>query len=342
MSVFRFANPEFLYLFFLIPVFIIGFIFLNIRKRKSVQKLGAISLVKRLMPELSLKRSYLKFWITLIAIGFGIIILARPQFGTKLEKVDKKGIELVVAIDVSNSMLAEDIKPSRLTKAKQMLTRIIDERKSDKVAIVVFAGEAFIQLPLTPDTQSAKLFLETINPDLVPVQGTAIGSAIDISMTCFSNDTDIDKAIVLITDGEGHEGDAEGAASRAAEKGVHVNVIGIGTTQGSMIPIAEGSTNVKRDTQGQPVITKLNEEMCRQIAKAGKGLYAHADNSNSALKALQAELEKLQKKEIDGVAYSEYDEKFQIFAWIMLILLLLEICIFDKKNRIFRNIRLFK
>ncbi|SBW04414.1 VWA domain-containing protein [uncultured Dysgonomonas sp.] len=339
---FKFANPEYLYLFFAIPVFVIGFIFLNIRKRKSVEKLGTLALVKRMMPELSLKRSYLKFWLILVAIGFGIVVLARPQFGTKVEKVDKKGIELVIAIDVSNSMMAEDIKPSRLAKAKQMLTRIIDERRDDKVAIVVFAGEAFIQLPLTPDNQSAKLFLETIDPSLVPVQGTAIGSAIDISMSCFSNDTDIDKAIVLITDGEGHEGDAEGAAARAADQGVHVNVVGIGTTEGAMIPVSPGSNNMKRDTQGQPVVTKLNEEMCRQIAKAGKGLYAHADNSNSALKSLQAELEKLQKKEIDGIAYSEYDEKYQIFAWVMLALLLLEICVFEKKNRIFRNIRLFK
>ncbi|WP_368666907.1 VWA domain-containing protein [Dysgonomonas sp. 511] len=338
----KFANPEYLYLFLAIPLLIAGFIFLNIRKRKSVEKLGTLALVKAMMPELSLKRSYLKFWLTLAAIGFGIIVIARPQFGTKVEKVEKKGIELVIAIDVSNSMLAEDIKPSRLTKAKQILTRIINERRDDKVAIVVFAGEAFIQLPLTPDTQSAKLFLETIQPDLVPVQGTAIGSAINIAMTCFSNDEDIDKAIVLITDGESHEGDAEQAAEQAAKKGVHVNVIGIGTTEGAMIPIAEGATNMKRDTQGQPVISKLNEEMCREIAKAGKGLYAQADNSNSALKALQEELEKLQKKEIDGMAYSDYDEKYQIFAWFMLVLLLLEVCIFDKKNRIFRNIRLFK
>ena len=342
MSVFKFANPEFLYLFFAIPVFVLGFILLNIAKRKSVEKLGTLALVKKMMPELSLKRSYLKFWVTMVIVGFGIIVLARPQFGTKVEKVDKKGIELVIAIDVSNSMLAEDIKPSRLTKAKQMLTRIIDERKNDKVAIVVFAGEAFIQLPLTPDNQSAKLFLETIDPNLVPVQGTAIGSAIDVSMSCFSNDENIDKAIVLITDGEGHEGNAEEAAKRAADKGVHVNVVGIGTTEGSMIPASEGSRDFKRDMQGQPVITKLNEEMCRQIAKAGQGLYAHADNSNSALKSLQAELEKLQKKEIDGIAYSEYDEKFQIFAWAMLALLILEVCIFDKKNRIFRNIKLFK
>ena len=180
---FKFANPEFLYLFALAPVFIIGFILLNIRKRKSVQKLGTLSFVKKMMPELSLKRSYLKFWLVLAVMGFGIIVLARPQFGTKVDKVDKKGIELVIAIDVSNSMLAEDIKPNRLAKAKQILTRIIDERRNDKVAIVVFAGEAFIQLPLTADNQSAKLFLETIEPNLVPVQGTVIGSAIDLALT---------------------------------------------------------------------------------------------------------------------------------------------------------------
>lgn len=339
---FRFGNPEYLYLFFLVPVFIIGFILLNIAKRKAVEKIGVRSLVKQMMPELSLKRSYLKFWITLVAIGFGIIVLARPQFGTKVEKADNKGIELVIAIDVSNSMLAEDIKPSRLAKAKQILTRIIDERKNDKVAIVVFAGEAYIQLPMTADSQSAKLFLESINPTLVPVQGTAIGSAINISMNCFSNEKDIDKAIVLITDGEGHEGDAEQAAAQAAEKGVHVNVVGIGSLQGSPIPISEYNKDLKRDNEGNIVISKLNEVMCQTIAKAGKGLYAHADNSNRAVKELQDELEKLQKGEVEGMIYSEYDEKFHLFAWAMLILLLIEICIFDKKNRIFRNIRLFK
>lgn len=339
---FRFANPEYLYLSFLIPVLIIGFIMLNIAKRKSVEKIGKLSSVKKMMPELSLKRSYLKFWITLAAIALGIVILARPQFGTKVEKMDKKGIELVVAIDVSNSMLAQDIKPSRLDKAKQILTRIIDERKDDKVAIVVFAGEAFIQLPMTADNQSAKLFLETINPDLVPVQGTAIGSAINVGMTCFSNNKNIDRAMVLITDGEAHEGNAEKAAQQAADQGVHVNVVGIGSPEGSPIPISATNNNMKRDNDGNIVITKLNENMCRSIAKAGKGLYTHADNSNRALKELQSELEKLQKGEVDGMVYSAYDEKYQIFAWAMLILLFVEVCIFDKKNRIFRNIRLFK
>lgn len=339
---FRFGNPEFLSLFIIIPILIIGFILLNLRKKRSVMKLGDLKLVKNMMPELSLKRSYLKFWLMIAILCLGIIVLARPQFGSKPEKIERKGIELVVAIDVSNSMLAEDIRPNRLQKAKQMLARIIDERRNDKVALVVFAGESYIQLPLTADNMSAKLFLESIDPSLIPVQGTAIGSAIEMSMRCFSDAEEVDRAIVLITDGEAHEGGAEQAAAAAAEKGIHISVVGIGSTQGTMIPMAPGSNQVKRDSEGNPVVTKLNEEMCRKIAAAGKGLYVHADNSNSALKSLQDELEKLEKGEVEGVVYAQYDEKFMWFAWPMFILLLIEICVFDKKNRLFRNVRLFK
>ncbi len=339
---FRFANPEYLYLFLIIPVFIIGFIMLNIAKKKSVEKLGTLRLAKKMMPEMSLKRGYLKFWIIIVVIGFGITLLARPQFGKKVEKVDKKGIELVIAIDVSNSMLARDIAPSRLAKAKQILTRIIDERRNDKVAIVVFAGEAYIQLPMTADTQSAKLFLETIDPSLVPVQGTAIGSAVNISMSCFSTTENMEKAIVLITDGEGHDGGAEQAAAAAYEKGVRVNVLGIGSEEGSPVPLTQYTNEMKRDNSGKVVVSKLNKQMCEDIAKAGQGLCAYVDNSNKALKELQSALDKLEKGQIDGIAYSDYDEKFYIFAWAMLILLLVEICIFDKKNRLFANVRLFR
>lgn len=339
---FRFANPEYLYLLFILPVLVVGFILLNIQKLKSVKKLGDLKLIKRLMPELSLKRSYLKFWLIFAVIVFGIVVAARPQFGTKIEKVDKKGIELVIAIDVSNSMLARDVNPDRLSKAKQILTRIIDERKDDKVAIVVFAGEAYVQLPMTSDIQSAKIFLENIDPSLVPVQGTVIGSAINIAMNSFTNDKEVDKSIILITDGEDHEDNGVQLAEQAASAGIQINVVGIGTPEGSPIPISATCNEMKKDNEGNIVVTKLNEEMCKQIAQAGKGMYVRADNSNNALKSLQAELDKLQKKNVEGSAYSEYDEKFQFFAWCMLILLLIEICIFDKKNKIFRNIRLFR
>lgn len=339
---FRFQNPEYLYLLIILPFLFAGFIYMNIRKKKDVLKLGDLSLIKQLMPELSLKRSYLKFWLTFAAIVFGIIVIARPQFGTKIEKVERKGIELVIAIDVSNSMLARDVSPDRLSKAKQILTRIIDERRDDKVAIIVFAGEAFVQLPMTADNQSAKLFLETIDPTLVPVQGTVIGSAINIGMNSFTSEKDIDKAMIIITDGESHEGNAVEMAEQAAAHGIQVNVVGIGSPEGSPVPVSQYSNEPKKDNEGKVVVSRLNEQMCKDIAQAGKGLYVRADNSNNALKSLQAELEKLQKKNYEGVAYSEYDEKFQIFAWAMLILLFIEICIFDKKNRIFRNVRIFK
>lgn len=338
----RFGNPEYLYLLIIIPFLIAGFIYLNRKKKKDVEKLGNLTLIKRLMPELSLKRSYLKFWLTLAIIVFGIIVVARPQFGIKTEQVDKKGIELVIAIDISNSMLARDVSPDRLTRAKQILTRIIDERKEDKVAIVVFAGEAFVQLPMTADSQSAKIFLENIDPSLIAVQGTVIGSAINIAMNSFTSDKDIDKSIILITDGESHEGNAIEMAEQAVKTGIQVNVVGIGSPDGSPIPVSASSNENRKDSQGNIVITKFNEAMCQDIAKAGRGLYVHADNSNNALKGIQKELDSLQKKSIDGVAYSEYDEKFQLFAWAMLILLFIEVCIFEKKNKLFKNVKLFK
>lgn len=339
---FQFAKPIYLLLLLILPLLFMAFVYLNIRKRKDVQKLGNLQTMKRLMPALSLKRSYLKFWIVFSIVTLCILMIARPQFGSKMEKVDKTGIELVVAIDVSNSMLARDVNPDRLSKAKQIMTRIISERKNDKIALVVFAGDAYVQMPMTTDTQSAKLFLDNIDPSIVPVQGTVIGAALDLSIKCFSNDPDIDKAIVLLTDGENHEGNGVEMAKTAVENGIQVNVIGIGDTNGSPIPIVEGSNEYKKDNQGNIVLSKLNETMCREISEAGRGLYVHADNSNSALKELQKELEKLQKKKIDGTVYSDYDEKFHIFGWIILVILIMEVCIFDKKNKIFKNVKLFK
>jgi len=306
-----------------------------------VQKLGEIKLVKQLMPELSLKRSYLKFWLMFAAVVMGILVLARPQFGTKVEVVERQGIELVIAIDVSNSMLARDVNPDRLARAKQILTRIVDERRNDKVAIVVFAGEAFVQLPMTSDIQAAKIFLDNINTNLVPVQGTVIGSAINIAMNSFTSDTEVDKSIIIITDGEGHDDNAVQMAEQASSAGIQINVVGIGTPEGSPVPVSSTSNDMKKDTEGNVVVSRLNETMCKEIAQAGKGMYVRADNSNNALKSLQSELDKLQNKSTDDKAYSDYDEKFRFFAWIMLVLLLVEVCVFDKKNKLFRNVRLF-
>lgn len=339
---FRFENPEYLYLFIAMPFLVALYIYLNIRKRNDVKKLGVLSTVKKMMPELSLKRSYLKFWLIFAALCTGIIMIARPQFGTKLENVEKEGIELVIAIDVSNSMLARDVSPDRLSRAKQILSRIIDVRKNDKVALIVFAGEAYVQMPLTSDTQSAKLFLNTIDPSLVPVQGTAIAEAITLGVSSFSGDQDVDKAMILITDGEDHEGNANEAARQASDAGIMINVIGIGSVEGTPVPESEYSNNYRTDSGGQVVVSRLNEQMAQEIAQNGKGLYVQADNSNTAVRALETELNELETKKTTSLSYSEYDEKFPFFAWILLIILIVEFLIYDKKNPLFKNIRLFR
>ena len=339
---FRFENPEYLYLFIAMPFLVALYIYLNIRKRNDVKKLGVLSTVKKMMPELSLKRSYLKFWLIFAALCTGIIMIARPQFGTKVENVEKEGIELVIAIDVSNSMLARDVSPDRLSRAKQILSRIIDVRKNDKVALIVFAGEAYVQMPLTSDTQSAKLFLNTIDPSLVPVQGTAIAEAITLGVSSFSGDQDVDKAMILITDGEDHEGNANEAARQASDAGIMINVIGIGSVEGTPVPESEYSNNYRTDSGGQVVVSRLNEQMAQEIAQNGKGLYVQADNSNTAVRALETELNELETKKTTSLSYSEYDEKFPFFAWILLIILIVEFLIYDKKNPLFKNIRLYR
>ena len=337
---FRFAHPDFLYLLFLLPALVAFYVYAMIVKKKAIKKYGNPTLLAELMPEVSTKRQHLKFWLLFGAITMVIFIIAGPQFGSKLETVKRQGVEIMVCLDVSNSMLAEDVSPNRLDKAKQMLSRLTDGFTNDKVGLIVFAGDAFTQLPITSDYISAKMFLSSINPSMVSTQGTAIGAAINLAARSFTPDETTDKAIILITDGENHEDDAIGAAKDAAEKGIHVNIVGMGDPKGSPIPI-QGSNNYMKDKDGNVVITKLNEQMGQEIAAAGNGMYVRADNTNSALKALQKEIEKMNKTELDSKVYSEYDEQFQIFAWIALFLLIADFMTLDRKNRIFRKVKLF-
>ncbi len=337
---FRFAHPDFLYLLFLLPALVAFYVYAMIVKKKAIKKYGNPTLLAELMPEVSTKRQHLKFWLLFGAITMVIFIIAGPQFGSKLETVKRQGVEIMVCLDVSNSMLAEDVSPNRLDKAKQMLSRLTDGFTNDKVGLIVFAGDAFTQLPITSDYISAKMFLSSINPSMVSTQGTAIGAAINLAARSFTPDETTDKAIILITDGENHEDDAIGAAKAASEKGIHVNIVGMGDPKGSPIPI-QGSNNYMKDKDGNVVITKLNEQMGQEIAAAGNGMYVRADNTNSALKALQKEIEKMNKTELDSKVYSEYDEQFQIFAWIALLLLIADFMTLDRKNRIFRKVKLF-
>ncbi len=337
---FRFANPEFLYLLFVLPALVVFYLYAVIRKRKAIKRYGNPAILAELMPDVSMKRQHLKFWLSFAAITLVIFVIAGPQFGSKLETVKRQGVEIMVCLDVSNSMLAEDVAPNRLAKAKQMLAKLTDGLSDDKVGMIVFAGDAFTQLPITSDFISAKMFLSSINPDMISTQGTAIGAAINLAARSFTPNETSDKAIILITDGENHEDDAVGAAKMAADKGIHVNIVGIGDPKGSPIPV-ESANNFMKDNEGNVVITKLNEQMCQEIAAAGSGMYVRADNTNSALRALQKEVEKMNKTEMDSKVYSEYDEQFQVLAWIALILLIAEVLTLDRKNRVFRKIKLF-
>ena len=336
---FRFAHPEYLYLLFILPVLLLFYIYAVKARKRAIKKYGAPELLSALMPEASVKRRSLKYFFTFTAITVMIFIIAGPQFGSKLETVKRQGIEVMVCLDVSNSMLAQDITPSRLEKAKQMLSRLTDGLSNDKMGLIVFAGDAFTQLPITSDFISAKMFLSSINPSMVSTQGTAIGSAINLAMRSFTPDEKTSKTIVLITDGENHEGDAVQAAASAAEKGVKVNIVGIGLPQGAPIPVS--NNDYLRDNAGNVVITQLNEAMCQEIAQAGQGLYVRADNTNSALRALQNELDKMSKSEVESQVYSDYDERFPTLAWITLILLIAEFLISERKNRLFKNVKLF-
>jgi len=337
---FRFANPEFLYLLLAIPLLIAIYIYAVIIRRKAVREYGNPTLLSQLMPEVSTKRQHLKFWTLLAAVSVLIFVIAGPQFGSKLETVKRQGVEIMVCLDISNSMLAEDVTPNRLERAKQMLSRMTDGFTNDKVGLIVFAGTAFNQLPITSDYISAKMFLSSIRPDMLTAQGTAIGAAINLALRSFTPNENSSKTILIITDGENHEDDAVKAAFTASERNIKVNVVGIGTPQGAPIPIG-GANNFLKDRDGNVVVTRLNEQMCQEIAAAGKGIYVRADNTNTAIRTLQSEIEKMDKAELDSKVYSEFDEQFPTLAWIVLTLLVLELFILERKNRIFSKIKLF-
>jgi len=337
---FRFAHPEYLFLLLLIPVLIAVFIYTGIQKRRKIKQFGNPELLAQLMPNVSIIRPRVKFYLQLLAIFFIVVVLAQPQFGTKMETVKRQGIEVMIALDVSNSMMAQDIQPSRLDKAKQVLSKLVDGMENDKIGLVVFAGDAYTQLPITVDYVSAKMFLSSISPKLVPRQGTAIGSAIDLCIKSFGTKGEAGRAIVVITDGENHEDDAIGAAKLAAENDIAVHVIGMGKPDGAPIPVP-GTMSFWKDKEGNVVVSKLNEEMCKDIAAAGKGVYVRADNTNGAFKVVSKELDKLAKSDIKTNVFSDYNEQFQSFAMLALLFLLIDFFVFDRQNKRLSKFRIF-
>lgn len=337
---FRFENPAFLYLLIIIPVIIVIRL-LEMRKRKlKLKKFGDLSLLKQLMPDVSSSRKSLKFWLMVAALALLIVMLARPQMGTKISQEKRKGIEVIISLDISNSMRAEDVVPSRLDKSKMLVENMVDNFTNDKVGLVVFAGDAFIQLPITSDYVSAKMFLQNTDPSLIATQGTDLAGAIELSSKSFTQQDKVGRAILIITDGEDHEGGAVEAAEKARKNGIRVFVLGVGSTKGS--PVPDGNGGYMKDNSGQEVISALNEEMCKQVAQAGGGAYIHVDNTSLAQRQLNDELTKLQKGDISSVVYSEYDEQFQAVGILVLILLIIEMLILERKNPFFKKIKLFK
>ncbi len=337
---FKFANPNALFLYIALAAIAAVYFYARYSRKKTLRRYGDPALLAAMMPEVSNQRPALKFWITFTALCFMVLLLARPQFGSKMETVKRQGIETVIALDISNSMLAEDVAPSRLEKSKNIISKLVDGFADDKVGLIVFAGDAFIQLPITSDFISAKMFLESIEPDLIARQGTNIKAAIDMAMRSFTPKEGVGKAIIIITDGENHEGGASEAAKAAAEKGMMVYVMGVGSPEGSPIP-AGRSGEFRRDKEGNVIVTKLNEQMCQEIAAAGNGVYIRIDNTSNAQKMLQKEVDKLAKADLEVTTYSEYNEQFMVMAWIAFILLLLEMLLMVKKNPRFKDINLF-
>ena len=337
---FRFEDPIYLWLLVLIPVLaLIRFISYR-NQKKRLRKFGEPALLKALMPDVSRFRPSVKFWILQGALALLVLMLARPQMGTKISQEKRVGIETIICMDISNSMLAEDIVPSRLDRSKMMIENLVDHFSNDKIGLIVFAGDAFVQLPITSDYVSAKMFLSSIDPSMMATQGTDIGRAIDMATHSFIPEEGIGRAIIVITDGENHEGGAVEAAVAAKDAGMRVYVLGVGSSKGSPIPIP-GTGDYMKDNTGNTVMSALNEQMCKELAQAGGGAYIHVENNSAAQDQLDNELDKLSKKETTATLYSEFDEQFQAFGLLALLLLVLEICILDRRNPLLKNISLF-
>ena len=336
----NFANIEYLYLLLLIPVFIVGHILFQISQRKKLKRFGEIEMIESLMPNKSIIRPHIKFTLMMLIFGLLVVAAARPQVSGKKSTTTRQGVEAMIVLDISNSMLATDIQPNRLEYSKMLLSQLIDKMPNDKIGLIVFAGDAFIQMPITSDNVSAKMFLKSIQPSLIQRQGTAIGSAIELAVKSFGETKqNVGRAIFLITDAENHEDNAIEAAEMAEKKGIQVNVVGIGSPDGAPIPM-QGTMSYLKDREGNVVVTKLNEELAKQVSSAGGGSYIRANQSGAVLRNLEKVIDGMQKGDFK-VDSSDYDDRFYIPVWIALFLLLIEFFMLRRKNKRLSRINLF-
>jgi Ca-activated chloride channel family protein len=342
----QFAHKDILWFLLVAGLMIVGYLLYWAHRKRSLLKLGDSPLLEELMPEASGSALHWKFLLLFTGTVLLIIAVSGPRIGSRLEEVEHKGREIIIALDVSNSMLAEDIKPSRLERSKQMINRMVDRMSNDKIGLIVFAGDAYTQIPITDDYPSVKMFLSGAGPDMVSKQGTAIGSAIHLAVRSFSSgnkdlipgETRPSQAIVVITDGENHEDDAVGEASRATEQGIKVYTVGLGDPNGVPLPISPGSSATRRDRDGNVVVSKLNEKLLKEVAAEGRGAYIPGDRINSLID----ELDKLERAELKTRVFAEFAERFQYFAGFALLFLILEFFIRSRKNRFLMRLNLFK
>tara|TARA_B110000238_G_scaffold201183_1_gene255726 strand:- start:497 stop:1525 length:1029 start_codon:yes stop_codon:yes gene_type:complete len=340
----KFDNIEFLYCLLAIPVIILGMILYARWQRVSLLKFGDNTLVSELTKSSSSNRKKIKNILLIIILSFLIVGLSNPQIGTKMEEVKREGVDLMIAIDLSYSMMAEDIKPNRLERAKQAISRLIDELKGDRIGLVVFAGQAYVQLPITTDYSAAKLFLSTVKTNLIPTQGTKIGNAIDLCINSFDKENTQSKAIIIITDGETHDDQAIDLAKKANETGIITHTLGMGLKKGGPIPIYKNgdSKEYRKDRDGNTIVTKLNEQMLKDIANAGGGAYIRANNSKSGLNTLFKEINKMEKKDIGTMVFTQYKDRFQIFLFISLLFLIFDLIFLERKNKWNNKINFYK
>jgi len=325
-----FSQSQYLYLLFLVPLFILGYGVLRFFRARRVKALGDPELVEALMPSWSRSKGWVKVVLFSLAFAFFVIGLARPRTGAKLAERTTKGAEIIVALDVSNSMLAQDYSPNRLERAKLSIARLTERLQEDRIGLVIFAGTSFVQLPVTTDYVSAKMFLGNIDTGSIPVQGTAIGDAIRLSIKSFSAQSEKSRVIVVISDGENHEDDAVGAAKQASELGIKVYTIGVGSAEGQPIPV---DGELLKDKEGNIVVTKLNEQMLRDIARAGGGAYIHAGGEEFGLNPIIQDIRRMEDEEFGSVVFEEYDEQYMYFFGIALLLFVLEMILGERKPR---------
>ena len=326
----NFAQYQYLLLLLLIPFFfIIQALVLKLRRRR-IRKFGDEALVSQLMPSYSKGKVWVRLVLFSIGFFFFVIGLARPQIGAKLKEHQTKGAEIMIVLDVSNSMLAEDYSPNRLERAKLAISRLVDKLREDRIGLIVFAGNSFVQLPITTDYVSAKMFLNSITTGSVPVQGTAIGEAINTAMRSFSVQSEKSRAVIVITDGENHEDDPVAAARQAAQMGVRVYTIGVGSPEGKPIPM---DGELLKDKDGEIVVTRLDEKVLQDVAQAGNGLYVRAGNSEFGLNPIIENIDRMEDEKYSSIVFEEYDEQFMYFLGIALFFFVLEMLIGDRKSK---------